>query len=344
VSEVEVFLDETPGETRGVIARDGRFQHLLMDRDDDVLAHRLGAGSVGRVAEVAAGLKGAFVDLGTGVFGFLPLRGGQTLAVGEKVEVEVTAEPRERKGPTLRRIGPGEGAPRRLRSGPTVRESLARLAPGTATVTGIEAIQAGQDAEEEASRAGQIFPETGLDLMVERTRALIAVDLDLAPGAGMATGAKARDRANRQGLRAAARLIGLKRWGGLAAIDLIGVGHDGDAILAAARQAFGADPEIVYGPINRFGVLQLSLPWRRTPLEELFQGPDGRRRVEHRAQDVVRGLRRALLSDTAAPRVTARCAPDEAVLAAPLAARLGPRALVRPDPALAPGAFVLDME
>jgi Ribonuclease G/E len=160
----------------------------------------------------------------------------------------------------------------------------------------------------------------------------------------MAPGAKARDRPNRQRLRAAARLIGLKRWGGLAAIDLIGVGHDGDPNLAAARQAIGADPEIVYGPINRFGVLQLSLPWRRTPLEELFQGPDGRRRVEHRAQDVVRGLRRALLSDTAAPRVTARCAPDEAVLAAPLAARLGPRALVRPDPALAPGAFVLDME
>jgi Ribonuclease G/E len=341
VSEVEAFLDETPGETRGVIARDGRFEHLFIDRDDDVAAHRLGARSVGRVQEVAAGLKGAFIDLGTGLSGFLPLKSGQTVAAGEKIEVEVTAEPRELKGPTLRRIGPGEGAPRLLRSGPTVREILTGLAPGVETVTGIEAIRAGNAAEEEAAEPRTLFSDTGLDLMVERTRALIAVDLDLAPAPG-ATGAKTRDRANRQGLGAAARLIGLRRWAGLVAVDLIGVGHDGDAILAAARQAFGTDPEIVYGPINRFGVLQLSLPWRRTPLEEVFNGPDGRRRITHRAQDVVRGLRQAMLSDTAAPRIRARCAPDEAAVAAPLAAGLGPRAMVSADPALAPGAFVIE--
>lgn len=342
MNEVEVFLDETPGETRGAIARDGRFEHLLIDRDDDVAAHRLGARSVGRVAEVANGLKGAFVELGTGVSGFLPLRGGQAAAVGEKLEVEVSAEPREGKGPTLRRIGPGEGAPRLVRPGPSVRETLSRLAPESATVTGIDAIQAVREAEEDAAASGGFFPETGLDLKVERTRALIAVDLDLAPAA--TGGAKVRARANRQGLDAAARLIGLKRWGGLVAIDLVGAGQEGEAILAAARRAFGADPDIAYGPVSRFGLLQLSLPWRRTPLEELFRGPDGRRRVEHRAQDVVRALKHALLSDTAAPRLTARCAPDEAVVAAPLAARLGPRAQVRADPTLAPGRFALDMD
>jgi Ribonuclease G/E len=336
---VEVFLDDTPGEVRGVVVRDGRFEHLLIQREDDVAEHRLGARCVGRIAEVHPGLKGAFVDLGPIVPGFLPFRGQDRLAVGQKVEVEVTAEPREGKGPTLRLIGAGEGGPRLLAPGPTVAETLARLAPGVEPVTGLEAIQAGRDAEEEAGWPGERFPDTGLDLTVERTRALIAVDLDLAPAPGVSFGAPARTRANRQGLHAAARLIRLKGWGGLVAIDLIGTGQDGDAVMAAAKQAFGGDPDVVFGPVNRFGVLQLALPWRRTPLEEVLNGRDGRRRPEQRAQDAVRSLRHSLLSDTTIARIRLRCAPDEAALAGPLVARLGPRAHLIADPAVAPGAF-----
>lgn len=338
----EVFLDETPGEVRGVIARDGRFEHLLIQRHDDVLEHRLGARSVGRVAEVHPGLKGAFVDLGAVGPGFLPFRGQNRLAGGQKVEVEVTAEPREGKGPTLRLVGAGEGAPRLLSPGPTVAETLARLAPGVAPIDGLAAIRAGREAEEEAGRPGERFPDTGLDLRVERTRALIAVDLDLAPGPGVSFGAQARTRANRQGLYEAARLIRLRRWGGLTAIDLIGTGQDGDVVMAAAKQAFGGDPEVVFGPVNRFGVLQLALPWRRTPLEEVLNGPDGRRRPEQRAQDIVRSLRASLLSNTGAPRISLRCSPGDAALAAPWVAELGPRAHLIGDPAIAPGAFTCE--
>ncbi|MGV8928948.1 MAG: RNA-binding protein [Brevundimonas sp.] len=339
---LEVFLDDTPGEVRGVIARDGRFEHLLIQREDDEVGHRLGARSTGRIAEVHPGLKGAFVDLGTAVPGFLPFRGQDRLAGGQKVEVEVSAEPREGKGPTLRLLGAGEGAPRLLTPGPTVAETLARLAPGVAPVTGLAALQAGQDAEEEASGAGERFADTGLDLMVQRTRALVAVDLDLAPGPGVSFGAQARTRANRHGLQAAARLIRLKRWGGLVAIDLIGTGQDGDGVMTAAKQAFGGDPDVVFGPVNRFGVLQLALPWRLTPLEEILNGPDGRRRPGQRAQDIVRGLRAALLSDTTVPRFTVRASPEDAERAAMLVARLGPRAHLRGDPAIAPGIFLVE--
>ncbi len=332
---VEVFLDDTPGEVRGVIARDGRFEHLLIQREDGAAEHRLGARCVGRIAEVHPGLKGAFVDLGSIVHGFLPFRGQDQLAVGQKVEVEISAEPREGKGPTLRLIGAGEGAPRLLAAGPTVAETLARLAPGVEPVTGLAAIQAGWEAEEEAGWPGELFPDTGLDLMVQRTRALIAVDMDLAPAPGVSFGAPARTRANRQGLHAAARLIRLKSWGGLVAIDLIGTGQDGDVVMAAAKQAFGGDPDVVFGPVSRFGVLQLALPWRRTPLEEVLNGPDRRRRPEQRAQDIVRGVRFALLSDTTRSRIIARAASEDAALAAPLVARLGPRAHLESDPALA---------
>jgi hypothetical protein len=96
---------------------------------------------------------------------------------------------------------------------------------------------------------------------------------------------------------------------------------------------------VAFGPVSRFGVLQLALPWRLTPLEEVLNTPDGRRRPEQRAQDVVRALRARLLSDTTAARVTLRCAPDEAALAARLVAKLGPRAHLIADPAIGPGAF-----
>ncbi|WP_374599572.1 RNA-binding protein [Brevundimonas sp.] len=340
MSGIAIYLDDTPGETRGVAVRNGRFEHLIIQSDRDVAQHRLGARSVGRIVDVQPGMKGAFVDLGAAPpLGFLPFGPGAPLAVGQKLEVEVTAEPRAGKGPTLRGLAAGEGEPRLLAGGPSVEQILDVLAPGQVPVRGLAAIQAGLEAEEEALGDGGLFGDIGLDVCVQRTRALIAVDLDLAPGAGRGKGGRARDIANRHGLIEAARLIRLKSWGGLVAIDLIGVGHDGAAIMADARAAFGADKDIVYGPVNRFGVLQLALPWRRTPLEERLaqDGP-----VWRSAVDMTRALRRAVLLDTGSPQIIAACNAQVADAARPLIAALGPRAALIIDSSSAPGQFRID--
>ena len=337
MSELEVFLDDTPGEIRGMVVRNGRFERLLIQRESDLPQHRLGARSAGRVATIDAGLRGVFVDLGAPEpFGFLPLRKSDRIAVGQKVEVEVSAEAREHKGPTLRLVGAGEGEPRLLSAAPTVADALARLAPEAGIRTGAAAIRASLEAEEEALAPAALFAHLGVRLSVERTRALVAVDIDHAAAPGR-DGRRDKGRANRDGLMQAARMIRLKGWGGLVAVDLVGTGHDGAAMLAAAKAAFGADPEIAYGPINRFGVLMLSLPWRTTPLEERLNGPDGWPTVESRAIDAVRRLGLALASDTAAPYLTLRCPPAIAAMAESLAARLGPRSRVKADPALSDG-------
>lgn len=331
MSEVEAWLDETPGETRGTVARDGRFTHLLIHREGVPAQHRLGARVVGRVTERARGMDAAFVDLGyDGPPGFLPGKAG---AVGERIEVEVVAEPRETKGPTLRRIGAGQGAPRLLAPGPSVRESLAFLAPDVAPVEGAAAIRAVREAEEEALSDHAVLDDLGLDVAVQRTRALIAVDLDLSADAPRA----ARDRANRRGLAEAARLIGLKAWGGLVVVDLIGGAGNGEAVLAAARAAF-TGPEVGFGPLSRFGLLQLSLPWRRTPIEESSRagGP-----ALSAAVAGVRALRLALLEDRGAPHLTLVLAPTEAGFAAPLVAQLGPRAGLRADATRAAGTHMI---
>jgi Ribonuclease G/E len=334
---VEVFLDAMPGETRGLVFHDGYPEHLLIQRDSDVPQHRLGAVCVGRVTEVAAGLRGAFVDLGAGdPAGFLPLGRESPVRNGDRVEVKVTVEPRDGKGPVLRRLGPGEGGARLLRPGPDVAAQLAALAPGVEVQTGLAAIAAGRETVEAALAVTTAVAAIGLDLAVQRTRALVAVDVDYAPVAGR-DARKGRDLANREGLAQAARLIRLKGWGGLVVIDLVGTGLDGDMVLRAARTAFGGDPAVVFGPVNKFGLLSLSLPWRRRPIEAVL-----RRTPEDRALDMVRALRHRLLEDTATPRLTVVCGPDEAEIAAPLVARLGPRAALRAEPGLGSGAIRIE--
>lgn len=333
--EVEVFLDETPGETRGAVMRDGRYTHLLINRESDAAQTRLGARSVGRVIEVNPGLRGAFVDIAAPAAAFLPFPRNERLTQGQWLEVVVTAEPRAGKGAMVRRLGPGEGTPRLIQPAPSIAEQLRHLAPNEESVTGIAAIDAVVEAEEEALARSCVFASHGIDLAVERTRALVAVDIDFASTLGRDP-KQARAAANREGLKQAARLIGLRHWGGLVVIDMIGDGADAEAQSKAARAAFGHDPQAVFGPVSRFGLLQMSLPWRRTPIEEVLLA-GGRPSVQTRALSVVRALRRQLLADTLSPRIIARCAPEEALIADPLAARLGPRAVIQADAAIPPG-------
>lgn len=342
MADIEVFLDQTPGETRGVIARNGLFTHMIIQREGDRPSDRLGARSVGRIARVEPGLRGAFVDLGAGEpFGFLPLGKNEKPGEGAKVEVEVTAEPRERKGPVLRRIGEASGEPRLLSPGPDVAAILGILAPGVAPRTGMVAIRAALEAEEDALAAHIFDPSSGLDLMIQRTRALIAVDIDHAPAPGRDS-RKGREAANREGLLHAARLLTMKGWGGLVVIDLIGVGLHGDTVMKGVRAAFSGEPQAAFGPLSRFGLMQVSLPWRRTPLDERLLDAAGRPTLETRAIDLVRQLRLALLSDPATPRLVARGAPDVVALAAPLVERLGPRAAVAADASVAFGAVRIE--
>lgn len=331
MADVEVFLDAAPGETRGIVFRNGRAWTLIIHKDDDRLEHRLGARVVGRVARLAPGLHGAFIDLGCGEpFGFLPLGKVDRPAEGAKLELLITAEPRERKGPVLRRLGEASGEPRLLAAGPDVAAILNHLAPGAPVATGAEAIRAALEAEEEALSGGVVEPGVGLDLAVQRTRALIAADIDYAPAAGRDS-RKGREAVNREGLRQTARLLALKGWGGLVVIDLAGVGLHPETTLSMARQAFADHDGAAMGPLSRFGLLQLSLPWARTPADERLAAPG--------AQEIgaLRRLRLALLTDRASPRLTLHCGSASAAILSPWVAQLGPRAHIRPD--AAPGAF-----
>ncbi|MDQ8029542.1 MAG: ribonuclease E/G [Brevundimonas sp.] len=337
---LEVFLDDTPGELRAVVERNGRAEHILIERADEAPQTRVGARLIARVKQAAPGLKGVFVDLGGGHEAFMPVK-GDTPAVGAKVEVEITAGAREQKAPVARRIGAGEGEVRLLTAAPTLMQTLERLAPGAEIVTGREAIEAGWRAVDEAQGAATV---PGGLVHVQRTRAMITVDVDL--NAHDMGRARPKDETNRLALREAARLIRLNRWGGLVAIDLIGTQLDGQVILKAAKAAFGADSSAVIGPVNRFGVLMLSLPWREPPLEEVLYADPGVRRFRpaQLAQEAARRLRFALLENTGRARVVLACGPVLAAQVGPLVAELGPRAHLKVDAAAGGDVFSIEAE
>ena len=120
-------------------------------------------------------------------------------------------------------------------------------------------------------------------------------------------------------------------------IDLVGRGHDGNALMAAARAAFAPDnPGVSIGPVGRFGTMELSLPRRIRPLAERLCRDDGSPSDRTLAQRLIRRLQ-AEAASAPGSRFTATCAPGVADAAAPLAvllaSQIGARFAIVPDPA-----------
>jgi Ribonuclease G/E len=335
MSERRAYLDVGVGETRGVVTLDGRPERLLIARDGDAASQALGALVVGRVRKVERQLALAFVELGAGPDGVLVLRPELgRVAEGQWVKVEIRAEARGDKGAQLRLDGEAVGPPRVLEPAPGIEAELAMLTQHPVK-TGPEARRAADAAEAEALE--QVFPlPGGGSIAVERTRALTAVDVDVGDRAG-GDAKRATRAANLAALAAAARVLRLKGEGGLVVVDLAGRGHDGPALLAAARTAFGPDnPGVAFGPISRFGTLELTVPRRRRSLAERLLDGAGLPTPLTLALRLLRALEREALADPGA-QLRATAAPDVAAAAAPylraLTDRFGARLQVAADPA-----------
>ncbi len=291
------YLDEAPGEARGVTTLGGKPERLLIVRTGDIPSQSLGAVVAARVRKLDRRAGLAFLDLGEGPDGILNLNGvDHPLTEGLTLEVEIRAEARAEKGPTVRFLGEGQGAPRCLRPPPSLEERLQRLAPEARIVTGSAARGAADLAEAEVFETVFALPGGGT-LSVEPTRALTAVDVDLGDRGG-ATPKQASRSANLAALAEAARVLRLKGLGGLVVIDLIGQGHDAQALLAAARAAFAPDnPGVAMAGVSRFGALEIAVPRRMRPTIERLAGADGQPSSETLALRLVRALEREAAAD-----------------------------------------------
>ena len=191
------------------------------------------------------------------------------------------------------------------------------------------------EAEAEALEAIHPLPGGGT-LAIEPTRALTAIDVDLGERKG-ADAKRVTRQANLAALAESARLLRLKGLGGLVVLDLVGRGHDGNALLAAARLAFAPDnPGVSIAPVGRFGTMELSIPRRTQPLLDQLRRVDGALSDRTLAQRLIRRLEAEAAAQPGA-RLSAASAPEIARAAAPLAAilaeRIGARFAITPDPA-----------
>ncbi len=334
MSERRLFLDRGIGETRGVVTLDGRPERLILRRDDDEPRLALGARLVARVANVEPAIATAFLDLGGGHEAILPFKPEERPVRGAAVEIEIRSEPRPGKLAVARLIGAGEGAPRLLAAAPDVGDVLRLLVREAEPVEGREARALADEAEAEALETIHPLPGGGT-LAIEPTRALTAIDVDLGERKG-ADAKRVTRQANLVALAESARLLRLKGLGGLVVLDLVGRGHDGNALLAAARLAFAPDnPGVSIGPVGRFGTMELSIPRRTQPLLDQLRRADGALSDRTIAQRLIRRLEAEAAAQPGA-RLAAACAPDVVKAAAPLASRLaeriGARFTITPDP------------
>ena len=330
------YLDRGIGETRGVVTLDGRPERLLIRRDDDDPRLMLGARLVARVASLEPALATAFLDLGGGAEAILPFKPDARPVRGAALEIEIRGEARRGKLAQARVLGLAEGEPRLLAPAPDLRAELRAIADAEA-IEGAEARQAADEAETEALEVLHRLPGGGL-IAVEPTRALTAIDVDLSDRKG-GDAKRTTRQANLEALSTAARVLRLKGLGGIVVIDLVGRGHDGNALMAAARSAFGPDnPGVAIGPVGRFGTMELSLPRRVCPTIERLCRDDGALSDRTLAQRLIRRLQAEAAADPGG-RLAAGCAPGVARAVAPLAEQLagqiGARFVIREDPAIA---------
>jgi hypothetical protein len=328
-----LYLDDAPGERRGVVTLDGLPERLLIARFDDLAVQQPGARVAARVRRVEPSLKIAFLDLGEGPDAVLSLAGptAKTMHEGAWLEVRLVSAARAGKGGAVRLLGPTDGPSRLIEPAPAIQARLQGFAPDVAIIGGAEAREAADLAEDAALTVEHLLPSGGR-IFIEPTQALTAVDVDLASTGGDPR--RAQVRANTEALAATARLLRLKGLAGLVAIDLAGKGHDGAALSALAKAAFAPDGDgVSIGPISRFGVLELVAPRTTPPVTDRLLEADGRVSATTMALRLLRHVERA-----AGPGqiVEAKCAPDVAQIAerlAPeLARRIGPRFHIRSDP------------
>lgn len=336
-SERRAYLYKGVGETVGVVTLDGRPERLFVSWPSDDPLDAEGVRGVARIKKIEKAFASAFVALPGGQDVILPLRPDMpALVEGGVVEIEIKTASRAGKAAVARFIAEGQGEPRVLAEASTIEERLRHHVKAGSPTTGDKALAAVEEAESDALAIIFDLPGGG-DIAVEPTRALTSVDVDL--GGREATDSKrAARQANMAALSVAARVLRLKGLGGIIVFDLVGRGHDGQALTTAARNAFASDnPGVGIGAISKFGTLEMIVPRRAPPILDRLLTPDGSPNPRHVARRLARSLEREGRADPGG-RLTARCAAvvAEAFLAeldAGVAERLGRRFTIesRPD-------------
>ena len=269
-----LFHESRFGLTRAAVFHKGRPHLYAEGYDNDASLALQGVRSVARLKSRNGNV--AFLTLADGSDAVLdaPQEIMHRLTEGAAVGVEIVAEARREKIARARYIATAEGAPRRLSPQMSLKDRLLNQA---LTWLGDQDVVNGDpddvsdalnDAEEGALEPSGPLTGGGY-LSIERTRALIACDVDTAGGDdGMVHTARDFARGcNERAVTELARRLRLSGFGGLIVIDLVGVRHDAERLRQLLLAAFAAEASgIVLGQFGKFGTFDFARPWGGCPL------------------------------------------------------------------------------
>lgn len=231
---------------------------------------RIGQRVTGRLRALALHQGGGFVELDDGAGeAFLRLKEGHGLTEGQSLELRVAAELRE--GSKLARVtlaGQTPGTPPQV---PWNSTPVEQVEPGDQTVA---------MAFDMAISDTVPLPGGG-NISLERTRALVAVDVDTS---GRSDTGRAASRALKVNLDAAAELarqIRLRNLGGLIVMDCVSPlnREAGKQVRDRFSTVFrGISDQHVKALLpSELGLLQASVEWAETPIAELLLDPSGQK-------------------------------------------------------------------
>ena len=257
-------IDKGIGETRIAVYEGKRLAELYLRRWSDKLRPRSGDIFAGKISKLDKSMGGAFVSLGHGPDGLLKFTnaaGAPRLNEGQMVKVEITREAISDKGPVLHFVDLSELS----KAGPLVQISIEdflsrRFGPG------LQMEEALVNNIEDACETVIALPGGG-DIAIERTRALIAIDVDKG-------NALSGLDVSKVAAVTIARQLRLRGLGGLIAIDFPNLRQpkQRELLMNALHDAVADDPSLIKtAPLSRFGVVEMTRTVTHRSLDEVLK-------------------------------------------------------------------------
>lgn len=276
--EIHILYESRFGLARGAVLKAGKPFIYLEGLEHDPSLDRLGVRSRARLKSRAGGI--GFLELADGGEAILdvPQDVLAKRADGAVIDVEIAAEARDGKLARARLIADGEGALCRLSEPLSLYDRLLaqaqKLGPDINRLNDPDAVPDLLDEAEAEALSPSGAMAGGGYLSIERTRALIACDVDAGGHEGVATPRAFAKACNERAMAEVARRLTLSGLGGLVVVDLIGKRHDGARLLGLLRVGFGPEADaIIPGPLGKFGTLEFVRPWQATPLMDTQGSP-----------------------------------------------------------------------
>jgi len=281
-----LFKHTAPGEIRAVaVGLDERPFKLFSQRwFGNGERARFGQISNARLRAFADQLQGAFLELPSGEEAFLRLKSRDGLTEGALLRVIVRSEARFEK---LARVARIEGST-------DDRDAFDEWCEQTFEIpvqNVREDVEAVSSAFDDALAPSITLPNGGR-LHVERTRALVAFDIDTAGRKSKGSAGARALATNREAAREMARQVSLRGLGGNMVLDCLGPlnATSRQDTLSAAQTAFkdlGMNGVKILKP-SPLGLLEASVPWTVSPLEDQISVNPAEARLLELLRDVQR--------------------------------------------------------